>query len=139
MWVWETQGECVYFRVWLTASALWTNSLTAAPDTCEFLVTSFWCDFKPIYTLIKEWNQTILACRLNCLTAFCHSSHLLIPRLMKRSHTFLKVWRRPHSRASQLLYARTKHEDYQHNSKTITNCVLKEYSGFIKVKLNRQA
>lgn len=57
--VWETQHECVYFRVWLTASALWTNSLTAAPDTCEFLVTSFWCDFNPIYTLIKEWNQWV--------------------------------------------------------------------------------
>lgn len=61
--VWETLGECVsvcvYLRVWLTASALWTNSFPAAPDTCEFLVTSFWGDFKPIYTLIKEWNQWV--------------------------------------------------------------------------------
>ncbi len=141
--VWETQGECVYFRVWLTALALWTKSLTAAPDTWEFLVTSFWCDFKPIYTLIKEWNQWVKTKQFLPADSI-GSLPSAIPRtcwsrgLQSCSQTFLKVWHRPHSRAS-LLYAGTKHDDYQHNSKTITSCVLKEFSGLSKVKVKRQA
>lgn len=119
--VWETQGEFVYFRVWLTASALWTNSLTAAPDTCEFLVTSFWCDFKPVYTVIKEWNQWVKTKQFLPADSFALLPHCLLPFLApvdpeawEAFAKFLKVWRRYHkSSNSAFICKTTKHDDYQ--------------------------